>query len=86
MTATQIVTITLDPTDAPTAALAVLHAQLHDGHPAPLAALAAAGDLVCAECGTTHSPAYVATILDTADPKHTRTEVCLECHLALAAS
>jgi hypothetical protein len=25
------------------------------------------------------------TILDTADPEHTRTEVCTDCHAALAA-
>lgn len=35
--------------------------------------------LFCAECGTTKATTYVVTILDHADPKHTRTEVCLPC-------
>jgi hypothetical protein len=49
------------------------------------AALAAAGPLVCAECGDQDANGYVVTILDTADPKHTRTEVCTDCHAAFAA-
>lgn len=33
----------------------------------------------CAECGKTGAGTYVVTVLDAADPKHTRTEVCREC-------
>ncbi|WP_160173262.1 hypothetical protein [Microbacterium sp. CH12i] len=43
------------------------------------AALAAAGSLTCAECGDQDATGYVVTILDLADPKHTRTEVCTRC-------
>ena len=50
------------------------------------AALAAAGPLTCAECGDQDAPGYVVTILDTADPEHTRTEVCTPCHAAIAAA
>jgi len=39
--------------------------------------------LTCAECGDHNATGYVITILDTADPKHTRTEVCTRCHNAL---
>ena len=48
------------------------------------AALAAAGPLVCAECGDPDATGYVVTILDTADPKRTRTEVCTDCHAEIA--
>lgn len=50
-----------------------------------LEALTAAGPLSCAECGAEDATGYVVTILDTADPEHTRTEVCTDCHAALAA-
>lgn len=46
-------------------------------------ALAAAGPLSCAECGDPDATGYVVTILDTRDPKRTRTEVCIACHRAL---
>lgn len=49
-----------------------------------LEALTATGPLVCAECGEQDATGYVVTILDTADPEHTRTEVCTDCHAALA--
>ncbi|GED40666.1 hypothetical protein F6W69_19020 [Microbacterium oxydans] len=42
-----------------------------------------AGPLVCAECGTTTAAIYIATTLDTSDPKHTRTELCAACDDAL---
>lgn len=38
------------------------------------------GPLTCAECGDQAATGYVVTIRDTADPKHTRTEVCTRCH------
>ena len=38
------------------------------------------GPLTCAECGDQDATGYVVTILNTADPKHTRTEVCTRCH------
>jgi hypothetical protein len=43
-------------------------------------------DLTCAECGTTTASAYVVAILDPANPDETRTEVCTDCHAALAAA
>ncbi len=49
-----------------------------------LEALTAAGDLMCAECGDQDATGYVVTILDTRDPKRTRTEVCTACHNTLA--
>jgi hypothetical protein len=42
-----------------------------------------AHDYVCTECGTSEAHEYVVTILDPADVKNTRTEVCRPCHLAL---
>ena len=38
------------------------------------------GPLTCAECGDQDATGYVVTILDTADPKHTRTEARTRCH------
>lgn len=43
-------------------------------------------DLTCAECGTTTASAYVVTVLDDSAPDETRTEVCTDCHAALAAA
>lgn len=45
-----------------------------------------AGPLVCAECGAQDAAAYVVTILDNADPKNTRTEVCTACDATLRAT
>lgn len=42
-------------------------------------------DLTCAECGTTTASTYVVTTLDPTNPQETRTEVCTDCHTALAA-
>lgn len=42
-----------------------------------------AGPLVCAECGSGTADAYVVTILDNADPKGTRSELCAACDAAL---
>lgn len=41
-------------------------------------------DYRCAECGTGAAHEYVVTILDHVDAKSTRTEVCRDCHGALA--
>lgn len=37
----------------------------------------------CAKCGTTKARTYVVTTLDRRDPKHTQTEICLDCHEAM---
>lgn len=42
-----------------------------------------AGPLVCAECGSGSAGVYVVTILDNADPKGTRSELCAACDAAL---